>query len=277
MPEGVVAYRRWGGQVETGPRWPVLVAHELRLAWHGRWSLLAVAAGLAWGLASVIELVQGRDVADAAWVLDAYTAMLHQLRWAAVAAAVVIGAPMVLEDLRSGALELYLTRGLTRHTYLLGKAAALLILTTATMALPALMYYAASLAFYDAMPASWHLHAAYGLIYSLLWGLLVSGIALGASCALRSTAGAVLTVAGIFAGLDIVVRRLIGALTENPKIAVASPFAAAEQASTWLWPGPPPFEFPALWGFAAWLALTLLGWGLAIARNPHPRGDVHGE
>lgn len=275
MPEGIVAYKRWDGDREQGPRWPVLAAHEIRLAWRGRWSLLAVAGGLAWGLASVIELVQARDAGDAAFVRDAFVAMMQQLRWAAAATAVIVGAPMVLEDVRAGALELYLTRGLGRHTYLLGKAAGLLALTTATMALPALAYYLASLAFYGDLPAAWHRDAAAGLLYSLLWGVLVSGVALGASCLLRSIAGAVLTVAAVFVGLDLFVRRLVGALAENPDLAVASPFAAAEQASGWLWPGHSPHTFPESWGLAAWLALAGLGWALAIARNPRPRGEAH--
>lgn len=274
MPEGLNPYPRWSGQRRETARWPILAAHEVRLAYRGRWSLLAVAAGLAWGLASVIELVQGRNVADAAFVLDAYRSMMNQLRWAAVAVALVVGAPLILDDTRANALELYFTRGLSRGSYLLGKAAALLTLTTATMALPAAAYYLASLAFYKDLPSSWHLDAASGLLYAVLWGVLVSGVALGASCALRSTAGAVLTVAGVFVGLDLFVRRLLGALTENPKLAVASPFAAAEQAATWLWGGDRPHQFPTWWGLVAWALLVALGWGLAVWRMPKARGEA---
>jgi ABC-type transport system involved in multi-copper enzyme maturation permease subunit len=274
LPEGVVAYRRWPGTRSTGARWPLLAAHEIRLALRGRWSLLALAAGLAWGLASVIELVQARDTADAAWVLDAYVGMLDQLRWAGVAVAIVIGAPLILEDTRTGALELYLTRGLTRTSYFAGKAAALLVLATASMALPAVVYYVASLAFHDDLPASWHGHAAAGLLYAVMWGFLVSGVALGASCATRSLPGAMLTVAGVFAGLHILVAQLVGSLTENPRVEVASPFAATAQALSPLWPGPPPHGFPTYWGLVAWAVLAILGWSLAIARNPRPRGEA---
>ena len=274
MPEGQNPYPRWSGERREGARWPILAAHEVRLAYRGRWSLLAVAAGLAWGLASVIELVQGRDFADAQFVVEAYRSMVNQLRWAAVAVALVVGAPLILDDTRANALELYFTRGLSRGSYLLGKAAALLTLTTLTMALPAIAYYLASLAFYRDLPGGWHAQAASGLLYALLWGFLVSGVALGASCALRSTAGAVLTVAGVFAGLDIFVRRILGALTENPKLAVASPFAATEQAATWLWGGDRPHQFPEWWGIVAWLLLAALGWGLAAWKMPKARGEA---
>jgi ABC-type transport system involved in multi-copper enzyme maturation permease subunit len=274
MPEGLNPYPRWAGQRRETARWPILAAHEVRLAYRGRWSLLAVAAGLAWGLASVIELVQARDLADAGFVVQAFRDMMGQLRWAAVAVALVVGAPLILDDTRANALEVYLTRGLTRGTYLLGKAAALLALTTLTMALPALAYYLASLAFYQDLPADWHLKAASGLLYALLWGVLVSGVALGASCALRSVAGAVLTVAGVFVGLDLFVRRLLGALTENPRLAVASPFAAADQAATWLWGGDRQHQFPIWWGVAAWALLAALGWGLAVWKMPKARGEA---
>jgi ABC-type transport system involved in multi-copper enzyme maturation permease subunit len=274
MPEGLNPYPRWTGERRESARWPILAAHEVRLAYRGRWSLLALAAGMAWGLASVIELVQSRNAGDAAYVLDAYRSMLGQLRWAAVAVALVIGAPLILDDTRANALELYFTRGLSRGSYLLGKAAALLAMTTAVMALPAAAYYLASLAFYHGLPSSWHLHAASGLLYALLWGVLVSGVALGASCALRSVAGAVLTVAGVFVGLDLFVRRLLGALTENPKLEVASPFAAAEQAAVWLWGGDHPHKFPVWWGLVAWAVLAALGWGLAVWKMPKARGEA---
>jgi ABC-type transport system involved in multi-copper enzyme maturation permease subunit len=274
MPEGLNPYPRWRGERRESARWPILAVHEARLAYRGRWSLLALAAGMAWGLASVIELVQSRNAGDAAFVLDAYRSMLGQLRWAAVAVALVIGAPLILDDTRANALELYFTRGLSRGSYLLGKAAALLALATAVMALPAAVYYLASLAFYHGLPASWHLHAAAGLLYALLWGVLVSGVALGASCALRSVAGAVLTVAGVFVGLDLFVRRLLGALTENPKLAVASPFAATEQAATWLWGGERPQHFPVWWGVVAWALLVVLGWGLAVWKMPKAKGET---
>ncbi len=275
MPEGVTPYPRWGGALATGERWSVVAAEELQRAFRNTWSFLAILAGLAWGLASVIEVAQLKETGITVHDPAGYVDMLQQLRLFALAVAVVVGAPTLLEDARRGALELYLTRNLTSRGYIMGKAAAVMGLTTLTMLGPVILYYIATLMFYDQHPDNWHATAvAYGALYSIAWCAMVTGLALGLSCISRSTRAAILILLGGFVGLHILVNDLLAALTNNEQLAVVSPFSAFDAMAPWLFKDAIEAPaFPALWGAVAWVALTVLGWTLVALRRPRVRGE----
>ncbi len=274
MPEGVTPYPRWGGRLAPGERWAVVATEEVRRAFQGRWSLMAILLGFGWGAASIIEVAQLRQTQiathDASWFVE----MLQQLRWFGLAVAATIGTPSLLEDSRRGALELYLTRNLTSRGYLLGKAAAVLGLTTITMLGPAILYYLATLAFYDEHPAQWHATAVvYGGLYSIAWGAMVTGLALGLSCIGRSSRAAILLLLGGFVGMHIVVSQLLSGLTGNEKLAILSPFSGFDAMTPWLFEGTVESVLPGWWGAIQWGLLTVLGWGLVAWRRPRVRGE----
>jgi ABC-type transport system involved in multi-copper enzyme maturation permease subunit len=276
MPEGVRAYPRWDGRLSNSSVIWTIVADELRRARRSNLTLLFVLLGLGLGLASVIELANFRADGDETHAWRGYLAMLNQLRWFALGAAAFMGGAALLEDHRRGALELYLTRPVTQTTYLVAKSLAVLILTTALMFLPSILYYATSLAFYQQHPEEWHTWALLGgLAISLAWAVLAVGLALGISSLSRSGLVAALGMLGGFVLLHMVSDQLLPALTENPQWSILSPFEAVKSMQSWLFPIDAPKAFPRLWGLIAWAGLSLAGWALMLWRHPQPRGVAH--
>lgn len=273
MPEGVTPYPRWNGTLQQGDRFWTVAVEEMKMAFRGLWSRLAILLGLVWGVASVIELYQFRqsdiDAHELQWFLD----MLRQLRWFALAVAAAVGGPALLEDARRGALELYFSRSLDARGYLVGKTLAVLILTTGVVFVPAIVYFAGSFVFFSEHPDNWAWALGPALAYSLQWGLLTSGLALGLSAVGRSSRAAALLLFGLVAGLDIVVGELLSSLTESPGFQVLSPFRALDQHFTWFYGIERPHDFPVWWGFLHWVVLTVLGWALVAWKRPRVRGE----
>lgn len=280
MPEGVLPYPRWEGDLSPRSRVPVIVWNEVRSALRNRWSLAALTLGIAWGFASIIEFYNlrggGADVHD--WA--GFLAMHAQLLWFSLGLAAALGGPTLMDDSRLGALDLYLARSVTTKEYLVGKVGALVALSTLLIFVPAFVYWASSYVFYDGRPDGWLWALGPSLLFSLIWGLMVSGLALGFSAASRSASGAALLLFGGFSVLAYLVdppgllQRVatITALTDDPRWAVMSPFTAMEAQSTWLFPDGADAAFPYWWGLIYLGALTLLGWGLLAWRHPRVHG-----
>lgn len=273
LPEGVATYPRWDGPLKQGSLFGIVAAQEVRRAFRGTWSLLAIGGGLAWGFASVVELYQNRNAGDTEFTKDGMLAMLHQLRWFSLAVAALVGGPTLLEDARRGALELYLSRAVTAFDYITGKVVAVVGLSTLTMFVPALAYYVTSFVFFDKQPEGWNTILGGALLYSLLWGLIVSGLALGLSSVGRNSIGTILILFGGFAGLDIIVGQLLSGLTGDEKWQVLSPFASLEQQSKWIFDVAPEYRFPYYWGLLELAVLFVLGWALLAWRHPRIRGE----
>jgi ABC-type transport system involved in multi-copper enzyme maturation permease subunit len=272
MPEGVHPYPRWNGTLLRRQPFGAMVGEVVRDAFQQRWSLLILLAAVAWGASSIIEVLQFRQEGFTEHRIEWYLSMLDQLRWFAVAAAAAIGAPAILDDARSGALELYFTRGVSPTVYVLAKAVAVTLLTTAVIVVPAIVYYGAVYALFDEHPAGWDTALAGGVAYGLLWGLVLSGLALGISAATRTARASVLLLLGVFAGLEVFVARLLGGLTGDARLQVLSPFKAFDQLQTWLFAVEPEHAFPAWWGLVAVGALLVFGWALLAWRRPQVRG-----
>lgn len=272
MPEGVTPYPRWDGTLSRRQPAGAIIGEVVRDAFQQRWSLLILLASVAWGASSIIEVLQFRQEGFTEHRLDWFLSMLDQLRWFAVAAAAAIGAPAILDDVRSGALELYFTRGVSPWVYLVSKSLAVTLLTTAVMVVPAIVYYGAVYLLFDQHPPGWDTALAGGLAYGLLWGLVLSGLALGLSAAARTARGSVLLLLGTFAGLEVFVAQLLGGLTGDPRIQVVSPFKAFEQLQTWLFDVEPTHAFPAWWSLVAVGAMLVAGWALLAWRRPQVRG-----
>lgn len=271
MPEGVTGYPRWTGPLSAGALFPVIAVEEIRRALRSMWVQMVL---LLVALLGVVFLTGVQRAAGAAGThtMDQFLQLVHLLPWGALAVAAVVGGPMLLEDRRQGALELYLSRAVTPGDYLAGKGLAVFALSALAIAGPGLLYYAGALMLFKTHPAQWA-QALPGLLgLALLWAAMVTGLSLGLSCTARSSAGASIVLFGAFAVADVFVSDPLANIVRDPALRLLSPFAALAQQDAWLFGTGAPHAFPAEWGLAAWAALTALGWALVAWKHPRMGG-----
>ncbi len=274
MPEGVKPYPRWDGPLNTAPLVLVVAGNEIRRAFINFWSRLAlvfIAAYTVMYLGQLYTLQQ--DSGDSVHTMDNFVDFLNNLRWGVLVIAAVIGGPAILEDVRRGALEIYLSRAVNMTDYLVGKIIALFALTVLGLFLPATIYVLASLFFFKDHPEGWAGALPGAFVYSLILGAMVSGLALGLSSVSKSSRAATLLLIGGFAILDLVVSNLLAAITDDPNLQILSPFAAFQQQSEWIFRGVDSgAEFPMMWGVLVIVGLTLMGWIFLAWKHPRVRG-----
>ena len=265
-------YEHWDGQLRQGAVLGTIVRADLRRLPNNPWAIVAAGGGLAWALASTIQLYQFRAAGDATHDIAGFTAMLDQLRWFVLATAAVIGTPALLEDARLGALELYLSRPMTRWDHLLGKAMAVVAVCFSMYALAIAAYTLAAYGLFDEHPAGWTWAPLTGLAYGALWALLAAGVALAVSCLSRNARAAA---AGFFGGavaLHVATADVLPRLTDNEAVAILSPFKAHEAIQSWLFEGIEPLAFPPWWGLAEVLAIAAVAWAIVALRHPRLPG-----
>jgi ABC-2 type transport system permease protein len=133
------------------------------------------------------------------------------------------GAGLIANDLRTGAILVYLSRPLTRRDYVLGKLGVLLALNLSVTLVPGLLLYLIALALAPDQFAKWSLawigHAV--VLHSLVLSLVMSLIALAVSSLSRSARVAGLGFFGLVFGLEIV-RGVLRALYDRPEPALLS-------------------------------------------------------
>lgn len=276
MPEGVSGYPRWQGSLAGTPPFLVIAGEDIRRALRNVWGQAAF--GLAFGLA-LVNLLQTASLANARGDAAAHTwanfiLVLGYLQWAALGVAAVMAGPALLEDSRRGALELYLSRGISRRQYVAGKVLAVFGLTFLAFAGAALMRVGLSYVFFDVHPTNWHLAFLGSIAHGLLIAYLAAGLGLGLSCLARSSRGATLMLFGGIAVMDIVVSSLLEGVTGDSTLKVLSPLAALGQQSEWMYGQPGPFAFPAWWGLVEILVLGAIGWALVVWKQPRMAGEV---
>jgi ABC-2 type transport system permease protein len=113
---------------------------------------------------------------------------------------------LIANDLRTGAILVYLSRPLTRRDYVLGKLGIPLALNLAVTLVPGLLLYAACLALAPEQFAKWELGwiAPAIVLHSLAASLVVSLLVLAISSLSRSARVAGLSFAGLYFGLEMV-------------------------------------------------------------------------
>jgi ABC-2 type transport system permease protein len=160
------------------------------------------------------------------------------------------GAGLVANDLRTGAILVYLSRPLTRRDYVLGKLGVLLSLNLAVTLVPGLLLHLVALGLVPDQFAKWSLLwiPPAIVLQSLLISLVVALLALAISALSRSARVAGLAFVGLWAGAEIARgvltqiadRREAGVLSfQNNLRAVGNAlFGVAERASTLpvVWP-----------------------------------------
>lgn len=176
------------------------------------------------------------------------------------------GAGLIANDLRTGAILVYLSRPLTRRDYVLGKLGVLLALNLSVTLVPGLLLYLIALALAPDQFAKWDL-AWIGpavVLHSLVTSLVMSLIALAVSSLSRSARVAGLGFFGLVFGLEIV-RGVLRALYDRPESALLSVQADLQSLGNALF-GITDRAFQLPWAYPA-LVLTAVSLGcLAILR-----------
>lgn len=279
MPEGVNPYPRWQGTLRRGPAAFTIAAAEVRRAIQNTWTRTLLTIAFAYVVIWLGQLwAQKTGNGSNVHTMANFLTFIGLLRWAALGVAATMAGPALLEDSRRGALELYLSRAVTRADYLTGKVLAVVGLTWLAISGPALLYYGASWALFDQMPDNWNWVPLTGLGYGLVWALVVAGAGLGLSCLARSSRAASIILFGGITATDIVLGSLLAGITNNPNMRVLSPFDALAMQLDWMLPGftratlSPAIAAITLewwWGLLTLGVVGGLGW-LAVALR-HPR------
>lgn len=279
LPEGVHGYPRWKGALSQRSSVAVVAADEVALAVRGFWVQIALALAFAYALFSIGNLSTASRGGAGTHTMDGFLFFLNFLRWAPLVVAGVLAGPMLLEDKRYGALELYLSRAVTRLEYLLGKTLSVVGLSFLALVGPALVYYLATLLLFPTHPEPWAWVPLGILAYGLMWAAMVTGLGLGLSCIVKGSRGATLILLGSFAALDVFTnnvyagnQRLVDVLVPGGSAQILSPMNALAQQSEWLFGTPGEFAFPLEWGLGLWAALTAAGWLLVAFRHPRLGG-----
>lgn len=269
---GVTGYPKWQGTLSKAPRIWSIAFNEARRAYNDQWARAALILAFGWAVIYVGQLYAVAQNNPGAHTLDRYLEFLGMVRWAALGVAAVIAGVALLEDDKKGALELYLSRSVTRWSYLAGKVLAVLGMTFLTILGPALIYYLAAFLVFDTQPDGWGYAILGASGFALIWSLVVAGLGLGVSCLVRSSRSASIILFAGVAGLDIVVGGLLSLITKSDAPRVFSPMAALDQVAAFLFKIDPPFELPWVWGAAALAAYAVVGWALVWIRHPRLKG-----
>ena len=121
MPEGVRSYPRFDGALRARPAFGVIAMQEARRARLNLWSQYAFILIVAYTVVYLGTLYQASQRSgDLVHTMDNFLGFVNLLPWGALAVASVMTGPALLEDARHGALELYLSRAVTRADYLAG-------------------------------------------------------------------------------------------------------------------------------------------------------------
>lgn len=136
MPLHDLTYKTWKGQVRGTPRFAPIFRESFLYGWRTKWLKLLYA--LAWGpcvvgcifMFVVYQVLAPAGRGDAAHSINRINLEFHfkyQLAqfFVMVVMASMIGPGLIAEDRRANALEIYLSRPITRIDYLLGKILAL--------------------------------------------------------------------------------------------------------------------------------------------------------
>jgi ABC-type transport system involved in multi-copper enzyme maturation permease subunit len=269
----VTGYPRWQGTLSRSPRFVAIAMQETRRAINDQWARAAFTLAFFY---AVLTIGQSYAIAQSGRTVhtwDAFADFLGFLRWVSLGVAAVVAGPALLDDARKGALELYLSRSVNRFEYLLGKILAAVGLTFVSIFGPALVYYAASWFVFKDQPAGWGWAILGAAGYAALWAIAISGVGLGLSCILRSSRAATLILFGGVAGMDIVLGKILGAITKSDVVNLLSPLADMHRQVTWLLPGAKaPYDLPYWWGLLVIVGLAVGGWALVWLRHPRLKG-----
>jgi ABC-2 type transport system permease protein len=228
MPIYEQTYRRYEarGPLRTVRFWPI-TREALRLVLARRAFLGLLLLGWGQFFVRVIHVYVVTRFPDAGRVLPIDGRMFGQFLGIQTVFTLFIsifgGAGLIANDLRTGAILVYLSRPLTRRDYVLGKLGVLLALNLSVTLAPALLLYVIALALAPDQFATWKL-AWLGpaiVLHSIVLSLVMSLLALAVSSLSRSARVAGLGFFGLVFGLEIV-RGVLRAVYDRPEAALVS-------------------------------------------------------
>ena len=228
MPIYEQTYRRYEarGPLRTVRFWPI-TREALRLILVRR-AFLALLL-VAWGqfLFRVVQIYVVTKLPEAGRVLPVDGRMFGQFLAIQTLFTLLLsifgGAGLVANDLRTGAILVYLSRPLTRRDYVLGKLGVLMALNLSVTLAPGLLLYLIALALAPDQFAKWDL-AWIGpavVLHSFVLSLVTSLLALAVSSLSRSARVAGIGFFGLVFGLDVV-RNILRVLWDRPEAALLS-------------------------------------------------------
>lgn len=265
----VEGYPHWDGELSKERTYPRIILQELKRTWQDPWGLIAIVLVASFALFYVASLQTSGITAH---TQDNAMRFLNLLRWGSLGLAAVMAGPAFLEDRVHGALQLYLSRAVTRLDYLAGKIGATYGLATLAMLGPGLIYWIVTFLLFQEHPTAWMRFPLGVIVYSLLWGAVVTGLGLGLSSVSRSSRATALILFGSFAVADVFISDILQGITKSESLQILSPFSAHAQQIGWLFKFKLPFDFPYWWGLIHIALLIGVGWFLVYWKHPRLEG-----
>jgi ABC-2 type transport system permease protein len=265
--------RREGGIDLQGRAWMVIAANGLRILARKRaflflmilaWMPVVVRGVQIWAAANVPGMSQMGMLAVTPRMFRDF---LNQQEPLVFFITVYAGSGLIADDIRAKALQLYLSRPVTRSQYIAGKAAILMATLAAVTWLPALLLlflvpaFMGSMAFVrdnlSLIPAI----SAYSVIQITMSAFLI--------LALSSLSNSRWFVAVMYAGLAFFTHAVYGVIAsvgDSTMFSWVSIFANVSQVGDVLFRVPPRYHTPPLVS-AAVIALTIAGAGYVLSRR----------
>jgi ABC-2 type transport system permease protein len=235
MPIYEQSYRRHEarGALRRVRFWPI-TREALRLLLARRLFLMLLFGALIPFLARVIQIYVVTRFPEAGRILPVDGRLfgeflVQQWLWLMIIT-IFGGAGLVANDLRTGAILVYLSRPLTRRDYVLGKLGVLMLLNLSVTLVPGLLLYLIALALAPDQFLKWDL-AWIGpaiVLQSLTMSLVMSLVGLAVSSLSRSARVAGIGFFGIAVGLEVA-RGILYAMYRRPETALIS-FRASLQS-----------------------------------------------
>jgi ABC-type transport system involved in multi-copper enzyme maturation permease subunit len=272
MPIYDQGYRRYEarGPLHQIRFWPI-TREALRLILAKRAFLGLIAVSFVFFIARVIQIYVVTRFPEAGRVLPIdgrlFGEFLNTQVWFAALLSIFGASGLVANDLRTGAILVYLSRPLTQRDYIAGKLLVPLALDLAVTLVPGLVLYLVGLALAPEQYLNWDLWwiAPAVVVHAVAMSLVVSLVVLAISSLSRSARVAGLGFVGIFLGLEMV--RLILQNAFNRQEAVLLSLRANLQALGVALFGVVDRQLDIFWGWPL-LVLAVVSIGcLAILRS----------
>jgi ABC-2 type transport system permease protein len=274
MPIHDQGYRRYGGdRTATGTAWQVIARAGVRTVISERKFLGLMLFAWAPFVVRAVQVYVAANFQQASFLApkaDTFREFLGQQGIFVFFVTIYVGAGLIAADRRANALQLYLSKPLTRAEYIAGKLAVLFLFLTLVTLAPALsllmvqVAFAGSLAFVRQnlflLPAI--------TLFSLLQVLLASFTMLALSSLSKSSRFVGVMYAGLIFFTNALFQTLRG-VTGDSSFAWMSPTDALEQIGDVVFRLPPRYDLPAV---AAFLVVGALIAASALVLERRVRG-----
>jgi ABC-2 type transport system permease protein len=206
--------------------WPI-TREALRLVLARRWFLILLIGGWLQFLVRVIQVYVVTRFPEAGRVLPVDGRLFGEFLGIQLMPALLVtifsGAGLIANDLRTGAILVYLSRPLTRRDYVAGKLLVVVILVLFITLLPCLLLYLIALALAPEQFLKWELAwiAPAIVVYCAVIALALSLVALAVSSLSKSARVAGLGFFGLLMGLEAV-HNVMRQAFDRPEAAVLS-------------------------------------------------------